>query len=131
MSGFLLDTHIWLWAVEDSPRLPRGLRRAIDRSGSECWLSPVSVWELGLLVSRGRYELDLPLREWFEESRREFSFREAMLTTEIAVVSHEVDVPGRDPADRFLAATALVYELTLMTADDRLAGLDWLATRSR
>ncbi len=130
MSGFLLDTHIWLWALEDSPRLPRGLRRTIVRSAKNCWLSPISIWELGLLVSRGRYYIDLPLSEWIEDSRQRFAFREAILTNQIAIVSCDLDIPGRDPADRFLAATALVNELTLMTADNRLSDLDWLTTRS-
>jgi PIN domain nuclease of toxin-antitoxin system len=50
------------------------------------------------------------------------SFKEAALTHEVAVQSVAVDLPDADPADRFIAATALVYDLTLVTGDDRLLG---------
>lgn len=130
MSGFLLDTHVWLWVVEDSPRLSRTLRRQIDRSASDCWLSPLSTWELGLLVSRGRYKIDAPLREWVEEEHQRFSFREARVTHEVAIVAREIALRKRDPADLFIAASAVVYGLTLMTSDENLIGLDWLPTLS-
>ena len=56
------------------------------------------------------------------------SFREAPLTHEIALVARELRIPQQDPADRFLAATAKVLDLTLVTADTRLLGLGEIAT---
>ena len=55
-------------------------------------------------------------------------FREAALTQEVAIQSRLVELPHRDPADRFLAATALVYELTLVTADERLLKIPSIPT---
>lgn len=130
MSRVLLDTHIWFWYLTGSDRLPDGLRGGVADSEGRPWLSPISVWELGLLVERGRIELDRGLREWVEDARRELPVEEAAMNTEVALTSHEIDVPHRDPADRFLAATALVFDLTLLTVDYRLTSLDWLPTRS-
>lgn len=130
MSRVLLDTHIWFWYLTGSDRLPPGLREGIADAEGLPWLSPVSVWELGLLVERGRVELDRSVREWVEDARRELPVEEAGMNTEVALTSHEIDVGHRDPADRFLAATALVFDLTLLTVDDRLATLDWIPTRS-
>jgi PIN domain nuclease of toxin-antitoxin system len=54
--------------------------------------------------------------------------REAPLTHEIALASEELSLPHGDPVDRFLAATAQVLGLTLVTADSRLLGLGNIST---
>lgn len=127
---FLLDTHVWFWYLTGSERLPAALVRAIDAASGEVWLSPISVWELGLLAECGRLSLSGGPRDWTEEAQRKFPVRDAPLNREVASVSLELTFSHRDPADRFLAATALVYELTLVTMDDRLAKAAWLPTRS-
>ncbi|MEX2557769.1 MAG: type II toxin-antitoxin system VapC family toxin [Actinomycetota bacterium] len=129
-AGLLLDTHIWFWYLTGSRRLPAGVRRAIDRSAEPPWLSPISIWELGVLTGRGRVRLDVPLRRWIADAREAFPLQDAPLNDEIALRSLEISLPHRDPADHFLAATALVYHLTLATLDDRLIEADWLPTRS-
>lgn len=131
MTGFLLDTHVWLWYLAGSAELPKGLRSTIDGSAGDCWLSPVSVWEAGLLASRGRIRMRPGLREWVARATQRFPLREAPVNLEVAVRTHEIKLPHRDPADHFIAATALVYELTLLTVDERLAKARWLRTRSR
>lgn len=128
MRGLLLDTHVWFWHLVGSPRMPVELRSAIDDSRDRCWLSPVSVWELGKLAERGRIEIELGYREWVEESRRRLPLHDAPLTSEIALRSLELELAHEDPADRFLAATALVGELTLATLDQRLTASAWLPT---
>ena len=130
MRGLLLDTNIWLWYVFESPALSNELRQKIDASAGDCWISPVSIWELGLLVERGRVRLDTNVRQWAEDALSEFPLQDAPLTREVALAVGEIDLPHRDPADHFLAATAVVYELTLVTTDTRLLGLDWLSTLS-
>lgn len=130
MTEFLLDTHIWFWHLVGSARMPSGLRDLLDRSVTACWLSPISVWEIGMLAARGRVELQIDLRRWTEQARERFPIKDAPLNLEVALVSREITLPHRDPADHFLAATALVYNLTLITVDQHLRHADWLPTRS-
>lgn len=130
MTSFLLDTHIWLWYLGGSQRLPQGLRRLMDAGRSDFWVSPISVWETGMLLARGRIRLPVPLRSWIDQALETFPVNEAAVNKELALVSQEVKLPHQDPADHFLAATALVYELVLMTVDERLTKLKWLPTRS-
>lgn len=120
---FLLDTHIWFWYLTGSERLPVRLREAIDEARGEVFLSPVSVWELGMLEERGRVRLQGGYRPWVEEAGRRFPVNEAPMNREVALASRELDLPHRDPADHLIAATAVVYGLTLVTADERLRGL--------
>lgn len=116
----LLDTHVWLWSLTQPDRLSRRARNAIARRRGELWLSPISSWELLVLAERGRVKLDDEPRRWLREALLRSPVREAALGHEVALRSREVALPHQDPADRFLVATALVYELTLVTADDTL-----------
>lgn len=113
----LLDTHIWLWGLREPNRLvPRTLSELRDTT-NEIWLSPISIWEALLLHTKGKIHLSVNLDEWLAESTA--GLREAPLTHEIALVAHKLNL-HEDPADRFLAATAKVLGLTLVTADERL-----------
>lgn len=122
----LLDTHIWIWSVADPKRLSRRVRLELQDRGNELWLSPVSTWELLLLHAKGRIDLQGSVRDWV--SRATAPMREAPLTHEIVVAAQELPLSHQDPADRFLAATASVFGLTLVTADLRLLGLGTIAT---
>ncbi|MGH7637952.1 MAG: type II toxin-antitoxin system VapC family toxin [Gemmatimonadaceae bacterium] len=116
----LLDTHIWIWSLVEPERLSRRVARELVAPANEIWLSPISVWEAMLLAERGRIVVAADARAWVEEMLRATPAREAPLTHDVALHSREVELPHADPADRFLAATAQVHGLTLVTADGRL-----------
>lgn len=118
----LLDTHIWLWSLLDPSRLSPRVDRALRDPSNELWLSPISVWEALLLEKRSRIELDGPPEAWIEDALSAAPMREAPITWDIARRSVGLELPQRDPADRFLAATAVALDLTLVTADRRLIG---------
>lgn len=130
----LLDTHIWLWSHAEPERLARRVAAALADDGNELWLSPISVWEFLLLAERGRVRLregQEPL-DWVEAALARAPMHDAPLSRAVAIRSRSVRLGHDDPADRFLAATADVYELTLVTADDRLLrgkGFRTLASR--
>jgi PIN domain nuclease of toxin-antitoxin system len=122
----LLDTHIWLWSLHEIGRLGVGVRHAMRNPENELWLSPISTWEALILHEKGRIHLVGDLDDWVAESTA--PFLEAPLTHEIVKLSRMLPQPQRDPADRFLAATAKVLDLTLVTADANLLGLGEIAT---
>lgn len=116
----LLDTHVWLWSLAAPDKLERKVRSRLQQARDAVWLSPISVWELLVLAERGRLRLDAEPRAWVREALEQAPLQEAVLSHEVALRSREVALPHPDPADRFLVATALVYELTLVTADETL-----------
>lgn len=116
----LLDTHIWIWAILEPERLGGRAREALVDSQTDNWLSPVSIWELTLLIEKGRFQTDCSPAEWVAQARSQAAWHDAPLTEEVAIESSRLRLPNRDPADRFLLATARVYELTLVTADRQL-----------
>ena len=120
--NLLLDTHVWLWSHTEPERLTKRVTAAVTDRANELWLSPISIWEFLLLAQRGRVRLQAGLdpRDWVEAALSRVPMHEATLTREVALRSRFVRVEHEDPADRFLAATAEVYELTLITTDERL-----------
>ena len=116
----LLDTHIWLWALLEPERLTPTVRSALASRENELWLSPISVWEAHMLAERGRVRVDTTPAEWVERMVRALPRREAALSHDIAMASRRIKLSHDDPADRFIAATAYVLGLTLVTADRRL-----------
>lgn len=122
----LLDTHIWLWSLQEPMRLGKRVQQELSNPANEFWLSPISTWEALALNSKGRIRLHGDLEEWAADSTA--PFHEAPLTHEIALAARQLPLRHQDPADRFLAATALVLGLTLVTADAGLLGLGEIAT---
>lgn len=118
----LLDTHVWLWALLEPHRLTPEIRTELESPNAELWLSPISVWEATLLAERGRIEVTSDANKWVRDMVAALPCREATMTHEIAIASRALTLSHQDPADRFLAATAQVLELTLVTADERLIG---------
>jgi len=122
----LLDTHVWLWALHDPSRLSHRVRAVLRDPANEVWLSPVSTWEALLLNAKGRIRLPANLSEWLTAATA--PLREAPLSHEIVLIAQQLPLPQRDPADRFLAATAQILDLTLVTADDSLLRLGTIRT---
>ena len=116
----LLDTHIWIWSLIETARLTDGVRAVLESEDSELWLSPISTWETLLLVEHGRISVEGEPQALVSRMLKAGPFREAPLTHEVAQESRRLVFEHSDPADRFLAATAVVYDLTLVTADARL-----------
>ena len=116
----LLDTHIILWSISDPDRLPRKIAHELEDPESKLWFSPISVWEILLLAEKKRILFQGDIIKAVRDIFLKIPFREAPVNREVAIQSRLVDLPHQDPADRFLAATALVYDLTLVTADKRI-----------
>jgi PIN domain nuclease of toxin-antitoxin system len=116
----LLDTHIWIWSVSEPARLAPKIAKALQNQDNELWLSPISIWELIMLVEKGRLEMKMDMDEWIAQAKVTAPVKEAPLTAEVALATRQLRLPHRDPADMFLAATAKVFDLTLVTYDTHL-----------
>lgn len=124
----LLDTHIWLWGILDPRKIKPAIRRVLDNPEHQLWLSPISIWEVLVLARKKRLLLDQDAEQWVRHWLRERPLREAPLTREIAIQSQSIGLSHADPGDRFIAATALVQDLILVTADEQLLACKALRT---
>ena len=119
----LLDTHVMVWLLGATGALRRETIDAIDRSAGDrdLHVSVMAFWELGLLVEQGRVRLNEPFADWLHRAKTQFGITVAPLTEQMAFDSTQL--PGefhRDPADRFMVATARQMDATLITRDSRI-----------
>ena len=114
----LLDTHIWVWRLLEPERLSTPLADLLADPGHQLYLSPISVWETVVLARKGRLVLEPDPAAWVHTALRKSATTMAPFDHQVALRSEDLAGFGsKDPADRFLVATALVHGLTLATAD--------------
>lgn len=134
----LVDTHALLWwqAQPDQTRPERISIPAWERiTAASCVLvSPISCWEVGMLVGKKRIRLDRPTAAWIRDVLAADSIGVAELTPRIAAAAAELADFHGDPADRFLYATARLLDVPLLSQDrllhsyaetDRTATVIW------
>jgi PIN domain nuclease of toxin-antitoxin system len=124
----LLDTHIWIWALHSPENLGRRVRRELQRAANELYLSPVSIWEAGHLVRRKRLRIRQGFAPWLDDVMARVPLREAPFTFAVAAEASRIELHQSDLGDIFLAASALVFGLTLVTTDSQLLACSWLKT---
>jgi PIN domain nuclease of toxin-antitoxin system len=123
MSFLLLDTCALIFITMNEPesgKVKAAMRQAYE-GGEAVYVSPISAWEIGLLVSTARLNLSLPPNRWFDSVMQKPGIALADLSTDILIAASFLpDMPVRDPADRILVATAREYDFTLVTRDRKL-----------
>ena len=128
----VLDTHALVWWVSDPAKIPAKSRRLVERAAGQTGslaISCISVWEIAMLVARGRLELSVPVETWLAalQSLPSLTFVAVDNTIAVRAVSLSRFV-HKDPADRFIVATVLETGATLVTADRRLRAYTEIAT---
>jgi PIN domain nuclease of toxin-antitoxin system len=133
MTPPLLDTHAWIWWVDQDARLGAKTIAVLDSLSRDQrpFLCDISLWEVAMLVERGRIELDLPLGEWLDAAAHPRSVQIVSITQRIAVaVASLPDSFHRDPADRLIVATSRALGIPVLS-HDRLINRSRLVTRWR
>jgi PIN domain nuclease of toxin-antitoxin system len=123
----VLDTHIFLWITEENTkRIPAAIRSALEIE-SVLGVSAISMWEIAMLENKGRIVLSIPILSWLQKALAVPKMRLLPITPEIAALSATLPIHG-DPADRMIAATAIVQDCRLATVDDLLLKIPGLKT---
>ena len=116
--NLLLDTCALIWLATGTPELSEQARAAIDRTDMVC-VSAISAWEISLKTARGTLELPFPPGEWFARVLDHHHLTLATLSVDVLVAANSLPWHHRDPADRFIIATARELGATVVTADRR------------
>lgn len=126
----LLDTHAWLWWLDDPDRLSSPARQAIDDAVADdaVHISAISAWEVAMLIQKGRLDIGRSADDLVAATGALAFVHFVDVDPRVAVRSVTVDLPQPDPADRLIAATADFLGLALVTADRHLRDAAWLRT---
>ncbi len=118
--NLLLDTHVALWAITESPRLPESIKVLIESQKTTVWISAASIWEIAIKHALGRGDMPVSSQDaagYFEES----GYRVLDITSEHAIAVESLPNHHSDPFDRMIVAQALVEPLRLVTHDQMVA----------
>lgn len=128
----VLDTHVLVWWVDgETKKLSRKARQALEQHGkrNELLVCSISFFEITTLERRGRLRFKIPASEWVSEVRRLPEYRIEPLTDEVSERAGQFgDAFSGDPADRMIAAMALLREVPLVTHDEKLRSVEYLNT---
>lgn len=116
----LLDTCGLLWLAAGHRRLSAPARKRID-SATLVGVSAITAWEVGLKAARGELKLPMEAEEWFEGVIEHHRLQVFEITPRIAFEANRLPWHHRDPADRFILATARLHHMAVVTADDNFA----------
>lgn len=127
----LLDTHIWIWYIDNPGSISQDALSAIEhaKERKSVYISSISVWEICMLEKKGRLQLTIPAKSWIKKSEKLSFIKFLPVNNEIAQKS--VDLNGelhQDPADRIIIATALEKGFPLITKDQRIIDYPGVAT---
>jgi PIN domain nuclease of toxin-antitoxin system len=117
----LLDSHVFVWCVQDNPRLSRDARRAIRSSAAEVFVSAASIWEIAIKLSVGRLRWRGRPGRMLDSIIEASGFVELPVTARHAAAVRDLPPHHADPFDRLLVAQAMTEGLSIVTADDALA----------
>jgi PIN domain nuclease of toxin-antitoxin system len=121
---YLLDTQAWLWAVLDDRRLSRRARAVLTKTSpaDRVGLAAISLKEAAWHLARGRIRIAEeagPWPLWLRTRAAAPELEVLPLSVDVAIESEQLGASfPQDPADRLIAATARVHDLTLITSDD-------------
>ena len=117
----ILDTHIWIWLVSESPRLTAQHREFIDtHQASGLGLSIISAWEVAKLVEKKKLVLSLSVDEWLNYALHYPGIQVLPLTIPIIVQSTQLLGFHNDPSDQIIVATAIIHQCPLLTVDKKI-----------
>jgi PIN domain nuclease of toxin-antitoxin system len=122
----LLDTHIWLWSFREPHKLTSQVHQVLGDPANARFLSPISIWEAVMLVQKKKLETREDLAVWVARTVQDLDLQEVALNWKAVLELRFILPKHHDPADRFLAATAIAYDMVLVTADRKLVGVPGL-----
>ena len=124
----VLDTHIWFWFINrEFERFPENWREVIE-TASQVGVSPVSCYEIALAHQKGRMSLPCPASEWLADALMPSGIDLLPITPEVANQAVDLSPIHKDPFDRLIIATALIYQAQLASIDGQFKSYPELAT---
>ena len=118
--NLLLDTHVALWAITDSPRLSAQAREWIESPRATVWVSAATVWEIAIKHGLGRGDMPVSGQEALDYFRQS-GYRLLAVQPEHAAAVETLPAHHADPFDRILVAQALTEPMRLLTHDSTVA----------
>lgn len=119
----ILDTHVLIFLLSNPKKLSHKASEIIENAVSDrdVYVSSISVWEIAMLVSKGRLELTMEVKDWIATVESLFFLRFVPVNNNISIKSVQLkDYIYKDPADRIIIATSIALNAPLITKDNKI-----------
>ncbi len=117
MNTFLLDTHTFIWWVDDSPKLSLRAKEIIADMNNDCYFSLVSSWEIAIKCSINKMRLSLPVEKYIPQNMASNNFKQLPISFRHVSKVEILPLHHRDPFDRLLVAQAMTEQMVFISAD--------------
>lgn len=124
--SYLVDTHVFLWLLGEPHRVPDDTLRELGNTQNQLLVSAVSAIEVATKVRLGKLETARHLVDTWSARVGDIGGHNLDFTTAHALLAGSMTWPHRDPFDRMLVAQALIENLTLVSTDGAMQGLEGL-----
>ncbi len=125
----LLDTHIWVWYLNQDKRLKQKTKKIVDqfRQKNEAYISSISIWEVCKLHEKGKIKFSLPLKTWINTA-----ITKGILIHELSpdIYLESCSLPESfhgDTADQIIVATSRILNAGLITYDHKILNYEYVA----
>jgi PIN domain nuclease of toxin-antitoxin system len=115
--NLLLDTHVFLWFVNDHPKLSNHLKDLIEDDGNVSYLSMASLWEMSIKFNLGKLTLEPDYEEFVEREVITSCIKLLKIELEHLKINAALPFHHRDPFDRLIIAQAVVENLPIISVD--------------
>ncbi len=115
--NLLLDTHTFLWFVNDNPKLSDYLKDVIEDENNISYLSIASLWEMSIKYNLGKLTLDTSYEAFIEEEIVKGNIKLLNIELEHLKINATLPFPHRDPFDRLIIAQSIVKNIPIITID--------------
>lgn len=115
--SFLLDTHAFLWFINDDPALSTSAKSLIEDPENTIYLSVASIWEMAIKISLGKLEMPSPFTDFIDDQLRENTIVLLDIKTAHAGVVATLPFHHRDPFDRLIIAQSKSEEMPVIGRD--------------
>ena len=118
----LLDTHVWIWSMIGASMLKKSFHITFEKALKlqNILISPMTIWEVGMLVEKKRIEIEMDVLDWIEQALDTPGMNLCPITPRIAIQSTRLGNIHGDPVDRILIATASEKNAVLVTCDRKI-----------
>ncbi len=124
MNRYLLDTHAFIWWVEDSPKLSKTASKTISNLENECYFSLASAWEMAIKISLGKLKLATSLRRFITENIAANDFRVLPIDFSHINKIESLAFYHRDPFDRLIIVQGMTEKMPIISADTDFGSYD-------
>lgn len=116
--NLLVDTHVLIWFITDSEKLPSRTKQIIESNTNNCFVSIATFWEIAIKNSIGRLELNTELEKIFQIIE-DTGFEILPITTKQILQNASLEFYHQDPFDRIIIAQAITEKLSIVTKDSQ------------